>query len=239
MEAAAIFQRTDDGRDEIRTKKHGLTQSERLVLIILDGVTPYGELRERLKGLSEERFERALNKLLSKKLIIEVMFQLEDQKPEKLDASVVDRFLQQDPADPVTIISLDPSNEFDGEELSMDALRNSNTDGLRSNTSPYSENMEPHPSQFLEAIQLPVGPVKEVDFYLPLEKPALKSTAVPIAKDGPGPETSLSPVPVADEMAQDDWASPIPSKRMPKWGYAGIIAGLIVIVALVIALRGH
>ena len=55
-----IFQRTDLGRAEIRDKRHGLTQSERLVLIIVDGVSSYAQLRVKLKSLVKERFDRAL-----------------------------------------------------------------------------------------------------------------------------------------------------------------------------------
>jgi len=72
---AAIFQRTDLGRLEIREKTHGLTQSERLVLIIADGVSSYSILRVKLKSLVKERFDRALKSLCSKGLLYEVLFQ--------------------------------------------------------------------------------------------------------------------------------------------------------------------
>ncbi len=112
MDTAAIFQRTDSGRDTIKTKAVKLTQSERLLLIIIDGATPYGVLRQEVWALSAERFDRALRTLLKEGLIFEVLFPVQNQPVEELDSTVVDRFLQQDPLDPVTIISFDPEDEF-------------------------------------------------------------------------------------------------------------------------------
>ncbi len=112
MDTGALFQRTESGRDTIRTKAIKLTQSERLLLIIIDGATPYGVLRKEVWALSEERFDRALATLLREGLIFEVLFPVQEQKAEELDSTVVERFLQQDPLDPVTIISFDPEDEF-------------------------------------------------------------------------------------------------------------------------------
>lgn len=44
-----ISRRTASGMAEIRNKTHELTQSERLVRIIVDGVAPCDGLREKLK----------------------------------------------------------------------------------------------------------------------------------------------------------------------------------------------
>ncbi len=112
MEASAILQRTGVGLETIKSKSIKLTQSERLILIVVDGVTPYGVLREKVWALSAERFHRALSTLLDKELIYEVLLPDEYQQPEELDSAVVDRFLQQDPLDPVTIISIDPEDHF-------------------------------------------------------------------------------------------------------------------------------
>lgn len=108
----AIYQRTEAGRDEIYKKTQGLTQSERLVLIMIDGVTPYQGIRSKLPVLKDERFHKALLTLQKKDLVAEVFLQLEDQQAEQLDLTVIERFLQQEPLDPVTIISLDPDEEF-------------------------------------------------------------------------------------------------------------------------------
>ena len=107
-----IFQRSHTGRNEIYEKKCGLTQSERLVLIMIDGVTSYSGVRSKLPALTDERFSRAVNTLLKKELILEVFMPVEGQEVEEVESAVVDRFLQQDPTDPLTIISFDPDEEF-------------------------------------------------------------------------------------------------------------------------------
>ncbi|HJV53503.1 MAG TPA: hypothetical protein VJ652_18700 [Noviherbaspirillum sp.] len=112
IEPTAIFQRTQTGRDEIYEKKRGLTQSERLVLIMIDGTTPYQGVRSKLPVLAEERFQRALTTLLKKDLILEVFLPVEGQQPEEMEQTVIDRFIQQDPTDPLTIISFDPEEDF-------------------------------------------------------------------------------------------------------------------------------
>lgn len=112
IEPTVIFQRTQDGRDEIYEKKRGLTQSERLVLIMIDGTTPYQGVRSKLPVLTEERFQRALTTLQKKDLILEVFLPVEGQAPEEMEQTVIDRFIQQDPTDPLTIISFDPDEDF-------------------------------------------------------------------------------------------------------------------------------
>lgn len=110
--STTIYQRTQVGREEIYRKQAGLTQSERLVLIMIDGVASYQEVRAKLSSLKDERFERAMRTLLKKELICEVFLPMEGQAPEQIETEVVDRFLLQDPADPVTIISYDPEEDF-------------------------------------------------------------------------------------------------------------------------------
>jgi len=108
-----IFQRTHAGREEIHKKSHGLTQSERLVLIMVDGVSCYQQIRAKLPVLTDERFGRALQKLQLKELVLEVFMPVEGQVPDELERTVIDRFLQQDPMDPVTIILRDPEEELE------------------------------------------------------------------------------------------------------------------------------
>ncbi|RJG07618.1 hypothetical protein D3870_17885 [Noviherbaspirillum cavernae] len=112
FEMEAIYQRTPIGRDEIYHKAHGLTQSERRILITVDGSTPYRGLCAKLSGLAQGRIDRALSLLLKKGLVFEVLLPLDSLILEQLDEQVVDRFLQQDPLDPVTIISYDPEEDF-------------------------------------------------------------------------------------------------------------------------------
>jgi hypothetical protein len=113
--ASAIYQRTDAGRMEIQLKKQGLTQSERLLLIVVDGRAPLSELGEKLKVLEGNRVIRAVEKLACKHLIYEVLMVSAVPKADAFDTEVVDRFLQQDPLDPVTIVSFD--DEYDYEDL--------------------------------------------------------------------------------------------------------------------------
>lgn len=110
--STVIFQRSETGRDEIKQKTHGLTQSERLVLIMIDGVTPRAAIRAKLPSLTDERFERALRRLQEKELVLEVFMPIAGQDAETLEQSVVERFLHQDPLDPVTIILSDPEDEL-------------------------------------------------------------------------------------------------------------------------------
>lgn len=112
MSLTTIYQRTSAGRDEIHDKKVGLTQSERQVLIMIDGVTPFQGVRDKLSALADERFERAVRVLSKKELISEVFLPVAGQEAEQIEASVIDRFLQQEPTDPVTIISYDPDEDF-------------------------------------------------------------------------------------------------------------------------------
>ncbi|MET3138519.1 hypothetical protein AAKU61_002889 [Undibacterium sp. GrIS 1.2] len=177
-----IFQRTDLGRAEIRDKRHGLTQSERLVLIIVDGVSSYGQLRVKLKSLVKERFDRALRSLSDKGLLYEVMFPLDNQVPDFVEADAMDRFLRQEDSDPVSVIAYQPE-----EELSNSILR---ADGLIANSDVQEViSVDPYPSLIMNTIDRleepviytkdkvvksinihePVAETIEVDFYLPLE----------------------------------------------------------------------
>lgn len=114
FDPSIIFHRTQAGRDEIKQKSYGLTQSERLVLIMVDGASTYSEVRKKLPSLTDERFERALKKLQQKELVLEVFMPVEGQAAEELEPAIIDRFLQQDPLDPVTVIMYDPDEELDG-----------------------------------------------------------------------------------------------------------------------------
>jgi hypothetical protein len=122
VDTSLIFQRTHTGREEIHEKRHGLTQSERLVLIMVDGVTPYSDVRKKLPVLRDERFARAFNTLIKKELIVEVFMPVPDQSPEAVERSIIDRFLQQDPLDPVTIIIHDVEEELGETRPRNDAI---------------------------------------------------------------------------------------------------------------------
>ncbi|MEO8839736.1 MAG: hypothetical protein ABI351_13625 [Herbaspirillum sp.] len=116
VDESAVFQRTKLGRDEVKMKLAGLTQSERRVLIMLDGVTPYSVLPHKTAGLSSDRLERALHKLLGLGLAAEILMPVPNQRPESLDAAVLDQFLRPDSMDPITIMNLDPEDQYGSDE---------------------------------------------------------------------------------------------------------------------------
>lgn len=69
VESSTVYQRSEEGRNEIVRRLHNLTQSERLTLILTDGVCSAKEVRARLKALTDERFERDMKTLLALELI--------------------------------------------------------------------------------------------------------------------------------------------------------------------------
>lgn len=149
---AAIYERTVKGYDEIQDKTHALTQGERLILVLVDGITPYRCLGQKLNGLAEGRLNRALRSLLGRGLIIVVDVSPPSPPTEKLESHLIDRFLQQDPLDPVTVTLLE---QVDGGFVVAGVGHGSR-----------------------DACSLPVIDVSErrriaaVDFYLPLERMA-------------------------------------------------------------------
>ncbi len=154
----AFYHRTAKGLAEIQHKTHGLTQSERLVLIIVDGVTSYGGLREKLKGLAEGRFESALLSLLGKDLVEERDTPEAEPAMEFLNSGLIAGFLRQDPLDPVTVISPDVQLE-DRESGIPKSLPSSS-----------------------EELVLRPGKITKVDIYLPLE-PVVRATELAPKRD--------------------------------------------------------
>jgi len=117
VQASALYQRTDSGRAEIKNKSHGLTQSERLVLLMVDGVSPYEALCRKMTGMTSLRLERAVLKLVHQGLVAEVLLPQPNLAPEVFDGDVIDLFLRQDALDPVTVISFEPEQEYGAEEI--------------------------------------------------------------------------------------------------------------------------
>lgn len=72
FQLSATYQHTTEGRREIVRKCYGLTQSERLALILVDGTHLAIEVRDRIRALDDEDFRQIMNKLLSLGLISEV-----------------------------------------------------------------------------------------------------------------------------------------------------------------------
>jgi hypothetical protein len=180
-----LFQRTDKGRLEIRLKKQGLTQSERLMLIMVDGLSNYGALRMKLKSLKEERFDRALLSLLDRGLIVELSAPLEDHIPEIIDNQEMDNFLRQEDLDPVSVIAYSPEEEF-GVKNDVQSLLNSVVPFGPSSVktlAPTQALPEYHPFMQDEADEHRAG--DSVDFYLPLAVGMKKSNTQELRKPAP------------------------------------------------------
>jgi hypothetical protein len=241
VQASAIFQRTDSGRTEIKNKMHGLTQSERLALIVIDGVTTYGNLREKLKGLSEERFDRALTKLLQKALIFEVLLPEANAVPEEFDASTVNNYLHQDPLDPVTIMSFDPEEEFD---LDMQAESKARAQFQSAPPQPAvaGRTVKPTPAtmprvESVVSAHKPAEPVRRplkiasVDFYVPLESAEdlrVQSVGIPTIKKSVAITQEPSSAPVS--LEESVLFVTTPNRNIP-WGQILIVVGLILVAA--------
>jgi hypothetical protein len=107
LNAAMIYRRTDRGVREVYEKSHQFTQSERLILILLDGRLNVAGLQARLPSLNDERLERAMSKLLDARLVeaTEPMLVTEGAPPEaaRLEPEAVAHFLEQTDLDPVTV----------------------------------------------------------------------------------------------------------------------------------------
>lgn len=109
LNPALIYRRTDRGLREVYEKSHQFTQSERLVLILLDGRLSVGGLHARLPSLDGDRIERTLAKLEEAGLVEPLdVSEAELQSPSRaeevmlLEPEVVAEFLEQAALDPLT-----------------------------------------------------------------------------------------------------------------------------------------
>ncbi|MFZ6843513.1 hypothetical protein [Undibacterium sp. RuTC16W] len=221
---AVIFQRTDLGKAEIKNKQHGLTQSERLVLIIADGVSSYAELRAKLKSLVKERFDRALRSLSDKGLLYEVMFPLDNQMPDIVEADAMDRFLRQEDSDPVSVLSFQPEEEYGSDDLRAQGLVP--LDEVEEVE--VGEPVPPYPDLIentIDRLEEPIiytqekvstrietahtaepeqaGQLSEVDFYLPLTLPS------------PEVQAQSQPQPVVSPVEKIAPSEPVLIKELP------------------------
>ncbi|MFZ6816181.1 hypothetical protein ACO0K3_17050 [Undibacterium sp. Rencai35W] len=234
---AVIFQRTDLGKAEIKNKQHGLTQSERLVLIIADGVSSYAELRAKLKSLVKERFDRALRSLSDKGLLYEVMFPLDNQLPDIVEADAMDRFLRQEDSDPVSVLSFQPEEEYGTDDLRAQGLvplDEVEEVEVGEPVPPYPDLIEntidrleepiiytqEKVSTRIETAHTPepeqAGQLSEVDFYLPLTLPPSEVQAqpqpvvLPVEKSVPSEPVLIKEVPVKTIVASESEPHPKP-----------------------------
>jgi hypothetical protein len=107
LNVSMVYQRTDHGVREVYEKSHQFTQSERLILILLDGRLNVAGLKTRLPSLNDERIERAMRKLQEAGLV-EPMGAVDPSRGNGsavsgLTPEAVAHFLEQTDLDPVTI----------------------------------------------------------------------------------------------------------------------------------------
>jgi hypothetical protein len=109
LNVSMVYQRTDRGVREVYEKSHQFTQSERLILILLDGRLNVAGLKTRLPSLNDERIERALRKLQDAGLV-EQMGAGDPSRANgsgvqdgRLEPEAVAQFLEQSELDPITI----------------------------------------------------------------------------------------------------------------------------------------
>jgi len=106
LNVSMIYQRTDRGVREVYEKSHQFTQSERLILILLDGRLNVAGLKTRLPSLNDERIERALRKLQDAELVEPLGAtprSADGPGRGQLEPEAVAQFLEQSELDPVTI----------------------------------------------------------------------------------------------------------------------------------------
>ena len=109
LNVSMMYRRTDRGVREVYEKSHQFTQSERLILILLDGRLNVAGLKTRLPSLNDERIERALRKLQAANLVEPISYEAgkgngsvsPDTTP--LEPEAVAHFLEQTDLDPITV----------------------------------------------------------------------------------------------------------------------------------------
>jgi hypothetical protein len=108
LNVSMVYQRTDRGVREVYEKSHQFTQSERLILILLDGRLNVAGLKTRLPSLNDERIERAMRKLQDAGLV-EPIGSGEAARgggvatqEGRLSPEAVAQFLEQSDLDPIT-----------------------------------------------------------------------------------------------------------------------------------------
>jgi len=102
-----IYGRTSTGSEEIQNKSGRLTQSERLVLIVLGDDISIDELSNKLPSLRRERIELAVQRLLDLQLVYErTLSNTVIASPrQELSTKAIDSFLKQGEDDPVTVMA--------------------------------------------------------------------------------------------------------------------------------------
>lgn len=112
FQLSATYQRSAEGRHEIVKKCCGLTQTERLALILVDGINPASEVRDRIHALNNESFRKVMDKLLSLGLICEVIEAPADLAHGQVREARLASVRVRDRLAPVTIVRNDPQYDF-------------------------------------------------------------------------------------------------------------------------------
>ncbi len=113
MNLGTLFDRTPQGLLEIRHRSRTLTQSERQVLIWVNGKRNIGELYSMSSVIRSERINLALDKLLKNGFVYEIMMaepigELDEEVSIMADepsVEEIDNYLRKDANDPVTIMA--------------------------------------------------------------------------------------------------------------------------------------
>jgi hypothetical protein len=106
VEEGRVFGRTSLGGQEILQKSGRLTQTERLVLIVLGDQVGFETLAAKLSSLASERVERALIRLVELNLAYEILLPAaEAAGAATIPAGAMREFLEQGDADPVTVMA--------------------------------------------------------------------------------------------------------------------------------------
>lgn len=174
-----IFQRTEMGSDEIRSGKVVLRHNERLVLVLIDGVTTYAQLRTKMRGLVPERFDLALRGLQEKGLIVDVLFPLIDEHKDAIAPEVLVDFLQANSKGGVGKLVSGGSDSFDISESKNEHAFS----GMISSSGNLALSIDTRagPSSGFLKLANPTGlsavDANEVDFFLPLDVSLLSAPA--------------------------------------------------------------
>lgn len=88
-----IFQRTESGNAEIRKNQSALRHSERLLLVLVNGVNTYADIQTKLRSLTPEKIAQALQGLHQKGLVVDILFPVMGADREPIHPDVLENFL--------------------------------------------------------------------------------------------------------------------------------------------------
>jgi hypothetical protein len=200
----AVLERTDEGVQEIYRKTKRLTQSERLVLIMVDGSADVAGLLLKLPALSMPRIIMGLEKLTEMGLVSERILSPKSPSPQPLPKAAVEKFLAQNPLDPVTVVRFD-EGDLGPTTLPPDAL-------VPEEPAPDTEPHSPARDK-LDALMRNSGAVRPADLWQPVAPPPAPDLAVVPAPPRPATATLNQMRPSAAVFAATNRKPPARSLR--------------------------